>query len=99
MAEQNEVKEYSDDLQKLFLEFLIGSGELASRCQGILDHEYFSRRLSPAAQFIKKYVDDHSMVPTAEQVNATCGTNLQQIDATANVHADWFLGEFEQFCR
>ena len=31
MAEQNEVKEYSDDLQKLFLEFLIGSGELASR--------------------------------------------------------------------
>lgn len=99
MAEQHEIKEYSDDLQKLFLEFLIGNGELASRCQGILEADYFSRRLNPAADFIKKYVDQHSMVPTAEQVNATCGTNLQQIDPTANVHADWFLGEFEQFCR
>lgn len=99
MAEQYEVKEYSDDLQKLFLEFLIGNTELATRCQGILNADYFSRRLAPAAAFIKKYIDDHSKVPTAEQINAICGTSLQQLDATANIHSDWFLIEFEQFCR
>ena len=100
MAEQHEVKEYSDDLQKLFLEFLIGDSELAARCQGILDSKYFSRRLAPAAKFIKEYVDEHSLVPTADQINATCGTTIQQIEpATVTTHSDWFLSEFEQFCR
>lgn len=99
MAEENEIKEYSDDLQKLFLEFLIADGELASRCQGIMSHEYFGRRLSPAAEFIKKYVDEYSTVPTTELVNASCGTNLQQLGDDVRMHSDWFLTEFEQFCR
>lgn len=99
MADNNEVKEYSDDLQKLFLEFLIADGELASRCQGIMSHEYFSRRLAPAAEFVKKYVDEYSNVPTAEQINATCGTALQQLGDEVRIHSEWFLAEFEQFCR
>ena len=94
-----EVKEYSVDLQKLFLEFLVSDKELMSRCQNVLDGSHFSRSLQESAEFIKKYAADYSDVPTVEQIKAVTGLELKQIPGEAQAHKDWFLSEFEQFAR
>ena len=95
-----EVKEYSVELQKLFLEFLISDRELLSRCQNVLDGTYFTRSLQQTAEFIKEYANKYSECPTLDQVVAVTGTELKQIPETeTQSHKDWFLGEFEQFSR
>ena len=94
-----EIKEYSTDLQKLFLEFLISDRELLARCQNVLDDTFFSRSLQEAAKFIKDYANKYSDCPTVDQIVAVTGTELKQVPGEASAHKDWFLTEFEQFAR
>ena len=94
-----EVKEYSTDLQKLFLEFLISDKELLSRCQNVLDDTHFARSLQDTAKFVKEYANKYSDCPTVEQIAAVTGTELKQVPGEAQAHKDWFLTEFEQFAR
>lgn len=94
-----EIKEYSAELQKLFLEFLVSDKELLSRCQNVLDETHFARSLQATAAFIKEYANKYSDCPTAEQIQAVTGTELKQIPGEASAHRDWFLSEFEQFAR
>ena len=51
MAE--EVKEYTEDMQKLYVEFLLSDSELYARCQAILDAEYFDRKFRKSVKFIQ----------------------------------------------
>ena len=95
----NEVKEYSADLQKLFLEFLVSDKELLSRCQNVLEGSYFTRSLQATAEFIKEYAGKYSDCPTVEQIKAVTDTELRVIPGEASSHKEWFLTEFEQFAR
>lgn len=95
----NEVKEYSADLQKLFLEFLVSDKELLSRCQNVLESAYFTRSLQATAEFIKDYAGKYSDCPTVEQIKAVTDTELRVIPGEASSHKEWFLTEFEQFAR
>ena len=95
----NEVKEYSVDLQKLFLEFLVSDKELLSRCQNVLEGSYFTRSLQATAEFIKEYAGKYSDCPTIEQIKAVTDTELRVIPGEAASHKEWFLTEFEQFAR
>lgn len=95
----NDVKEYSIDLQKLFLEFLISNRDLAARCQNVLDPEHFDRRLRSGAEFIKNYMNEQGNIPDVAQIAATCGIELTNLEDRANEHASWFLEEFEGFAR
>ena len=95
----NEVKEYSADLQKLFLEFLVSDKELLSRCQNVLESAYFTRSLQATAEFIKDYAGKYSDCPTVEQIKAVTDTDLRVIPGEAASHKEWFLTEFEQFAR
>lgn len=95
----DEIKEYSTDLQKLFLEFLVSDRELLSRCQNVLDDSYFSRGLQETAKFIKDYANKYSDCPTLEQISAVTGTELRSVPGEASSHKEWFLTEFEQFAR
>ncbi len=95
----DEIKEYSAELQKLFLEFLVSDKELLSRCQNVLDETHFTRSLQATAAFIKEYANKYSDCPTVEQIQAVTGTDLKQIPGEAVAHKDWFLTEFEQFAR
>lgn len=95
----NEVKEYSADLQKLFLEFLVSDKELLSRCQNVLEGSYFTRSLQATAEFIKEYAGKYSDCPTVEQIKAVTDTELRVIPGEAASHKEWFLTEFEQFAR
>jgi KaiC/GvpD/RAD55 family RecA-like ATPase len=94
-----EIKEYSTDLQKLFLEFLISDKELLSRCQNVLEGSYFTKSLQSTATFIKEYAGKYSDCPTVEQIKAVTDTELKSIPIEASTHKEWFLTEFEQFAR
>ena len=94
-----DIKEYSSDLQKLFLEFLVSDNELLSRCQNVLDPVYFTRSLQEAAKFIKEYANEYSNCPTSDQIKAVTGTEILPISGGVEAHKEWFLIEFEQFAR
>jgi archaellum biogenesis ATPase FlaH len=92
-------KEYTEDMQKLYIEFLLSDPELYARCQAIIDAEYFDRKLRKSVKFIQEHVNGYSVVPTPEQLKAQTGvefTLVKDIDAR---HDEWFLDDFEQFCK
>ena len=99
MSSQSEVKEYSEDLQKLFLEMMIDSPESYVRVQNIYNVENFNRSLKSAAKFIKEHADKHKAMPTVEQVNATCATTFIKTTDLKEEHYDWFIEEFEGFSK
>ena len=92
-------KEYTEDMQKLYIEFLLSDPELYARCQAIVDAEYFDRKFRKSVKFIQEHVNGYSVVPTPEQLKAQTGvefTLVKDIDAR---HDEWFLDDFEQFCK
>ena len=92
-------KDYSEDLQRLFLEMMIDHPESYIRVQNIFNKENFSRSLQPAAEFIKEHSDKHKTLPTVAQVNAVSGTLLKATTGLNEAHYNWFLEEFEGFSR
>lgn len=93
-----DVKDYGHDVQKLFLNFLISSRDLAARCQNVLDPDHFDRRLRGSAEFIKNYITEHGNIPDVLQIKAVTNTELEVFNV-ADDHSVWFLDEFEKFSR
>ena len=92
-------KEYSNDLQKLFLEMMLQNAESFVRVQNIYNPDNFDRSLRSAAKFIKEHVDQHKAMPTAEQIKAVTAVELKPVPDVTNSHYDWFMKEFEGFTR
>ena len=69
------------------------------RVQNIYNPENFDRSLRPAAEFIKKHVNDHRTMPVLEQINAATGLKLNHIPDLNEDHFSWFMGEFESFTK
>jgi replicative DNA helicase len=92
-------KEYSPDLQKLFIEMMMQDAQNYVRVQNIFNVENFDRSLKDAAEFIKSHCTNHTAMPTYEQLNAATGVNAKPIPDMADGHNDWFLEEFEGFTK
>jgi archaellum biogenesis ATPase FlaH len=92
-------KEYTTDLQKLFLEMMLQNAESYVRVQNIYNPENFDRSLREAAKFIKQHVDTHKAMPTAEQIKAVTSLDLKPVPDLTDSHYDWFMGEFEGFTK
>ena len=92
-------EEYSYDLQKLYLEFLQGDKELFVRCNAILKDSYFDRSLRAAVSFMQEHVDKYGDMPTLEQMKVKGEIELQDLRDNTAAHQEWFLDEFEKFCR
>ena len=92
-------KEYTADLQKLFLEMMLNDAQNYVRVQNIYNIDNFDRSLHDTAEFIKTHSDDHGTLPTAEQVKAVTGVELKPVPDINESHNDWFLGEFEGFTK
>lgn len=92
-------KEYSEDLQKLFLEIMLDHPESYVRVQNIFDPNNFNRSLKDAAVFIKDHTEKYKAMPTIEQINASVGSTLQATKDLKEEHTDWFLEEFEGFSQ
>jgi KaiC/GvpD/RAD55 family RecA-like ATPase len=92
-------KEYSQDLQRLFLEMMLQESQSYVRVQNIYNPENFDRSLRDAATFIKEHADQHKIMPTIEQVKAVTGVELKRVQDLNDSHYDWFMTEFEAFTK
>jgi archaellum biogenesis ATPase FlaH len=92
-------KEYSVQLQTLFLEMMLQNSESYVRVQNIYNPENFDRSLRSTAKFIKEHVDQYKSMPTAQQVKAVTSLDLQPVPDLGDNHYDWFMTEFESFTK
>ena len=92
-------KEYSVDLQKLFLEMMIQDAQSYTRISNIYNPENFDRSIKDVAKFIKTHSSDFKTLPTIEQIHAVTGVMLKHVPDLTEDHYTWFLTEFEGFTR
>jgi len=93
------MKEYSAEIQKLFLEMMMQDAETFVRVQNIFNEENFDRSLREAAKFIREHSSDYKTMPTKEQILAQTGVELKEVPDVGEGHYDWFMAEFEGFSR
>ena len=94
----SEVKNYSADLQQLFVQFMFSDPELYSRVRSIIKAEYFDRSIRPVVKQLIEHSDEYSSIPSLEMVKAETGVTVEKLD-NIDQHIDWFVDEFETFCR
>ena len=94
-----DIKEYTDDIEMLFLRFLITDAEIFSRCQNIIEPIYFSKKYRAAVDLIKSHSVAHNAIPTPDQITAVSNVVLEPLANITPDHHNWFLKEFEVFCR
>jgi len=92
-------KDYSIDLQKLFLEIMLIDAESFVRVQNIFDPVNFDRSLRKTAQFMIDYSEKYNNLPDVKQIKAETGVDLEPVDNLDEGVQEWFLDEFEGFSR
>jgi archaellum biogenesis ATPase FlaH len=92
-------KEYSAELQKLFLEIMLENPEIYVRVQNIYNPENFHKSIKSAAKFIKEHSTKFKSLPTHTQIRAVTGIDLQPVPELTQNHYDWFMEEFEAFTK
>jgi len=97
--QQSQAKNYSFDVQKLYIEMLLADAESFARAQNIFKPESFDRKLQPIAKFVKDYMDEYKVMPEVEIVNAEHDIKLKTAKDLDPAHFNWLLDEFETFSR
>jgi len=93
-------EEYTEDLQKLYLEFLLADKDLFVRCNAITSSKYFVRKYQPVMDFIQEHVDGYGDLPTHEQIKAKVRIEFDDVrEKITDDHKKWFMDEYEKFCR
>ena len=92
-------KDYSSDLQKLFLEMMLQNPQNYVRVQNIYNPENFDRSLRAVADFVKTHSDDFKTMPSLEQIQAVTGVELKTLPEVIEGQNEWFLQEFEGFTK
>lgn len=100
MAKDREIKEYTTDIEDLFISFLITNPELYVRCKNIIKPTHFEdNKNKKTISFLEEHYDDYSVLPTEQQIVALVKKEYDKLDDITEKHYDWFLDEFESFCR
>lgn len=94
-----DINKYTEDMQELFLRFLISDNDLFARCQNIVDQDHFAGKFRPIVSLLKEHSTKYNSVPTLDQINAVSKVKLEQIQNVTPDHHNWFLDEFETFSR
>lgn len=94
------IENYNEDIENLFIQFLYSDAETFIRVKNILSATYFddpdNRKI---VNFMLEYTNEHTSLPTEQQMKAITGKNVEKITDINDEHTDWFLGEFEKFCQ
>ena len=99
MRKQSDNKEYSVELQKLFLQMMITNAELYTRVMNIMNSENFDKSLRPAAELFKEHTTKYGVLPDSTQLKALTGIDIEVIPELSQGHYDWFFEEFESFTK
>ena len=91
--------DYGVDIQKTYLEIMLSDAQTYVRCQAVFDPQNFDRKLQPAAEFIKNFVEEHNTLPTEKIVNTATNSKLEVPTGLNEQHYDWLLSDFETFSR
>lgn len=97
--EQTELKEYSEEVQKVLIQFMLTDSSAFVRCQNIVKPEYWNERLRPAVRYILKFAGEYRALPTPEQVSAETKIEVPVIPNIQSQHSEWFLDTVSDFCR
>ena len=92
-------KNFTPDLQKLFLEIMLSDAQDYVRVQNIYNPDNFDRSLRAVAEFVKTHGDEYKTLPTLDQIRATTGVELKAVADLTEGHHEWFLTEFESFTK
>lgn len=96
----SEINDYSKDIEDIFINFMMSKPDLFVRCKGILKPQYFDDTQNrQTVAFIEGYSTDFSKIPSLEQITAVTQKVITLMPLEAETHDDWFLREFEKFCR
>ena len=94
-----EVKDYSAEIQKVLIQFMISDPTAFVRCQNIIRPQYWEENLRPAVRYIQKFAEEYRVLPTPEQVEAESGVKVEKINDIKEQHTEWFLHTVEDFCK
>ncbi len=94
-----DITEYTPEIQEMFLKFLVSDPDLFARCQNIVQARHFDRQFRNAVDLMMSHTKDHNTMPTLEQINSVGNLKLDIIPNVTPDHQNWFLDEFETFCR
>jgi len=95
----SDIKQYTEEVQELFLRFLLSDKDLFARCQSIVKPSFFNSKYRNAVELFQSHSEKYNSIPTPEQVSAAAGIELEPIPNVTVDHHNWFLAEFETFCR
>ena len=87
----SQAKNYSFDVQKLYLEMFLADAESFARASNIFLPQHFERKLQPVAKFIKDYVEEYKVMPEVDQVNASQDIKLKGAKDLDPSHFNWLL--------
>jgi KaiC/GvpD/RAD55 family RecA-like ATPase len=93
------MKDYSVEVQRLFLEIMMQDAQSFVRVQNIFNEDNFDRSIRSAAKFIKEHCDKYKTLPERSQIRAVTTVDLQEIPDLNDGHLEWFMTEFESFTR
>lgn len=99
MEDKKEITEYTIEIQKNLLEYMVSSEEYFTRCQNILSAEYFDKKLKPVMRYILKYTEEYNALPDPHQIKAETGIVLMKMSNIDERNMKWFLDLTEEFCR
>jgi len=96
----SEIKEYTSEIENIFIRFFITEPSLFVRCLGIINSEHFNDAThKKVIYFLTEYARSYNGLPTIEQIHAVTGVKLVKLDECSDVECDWFLDEYEKFAR
>ena len=95
----SDIKEYGEDIQELFLRFLVTDPDVFVRVNNIVEPYMFNRKYREAVEFLKDHANKYASIPTLEQLEAVNGIELKPVEDAHDSHMSWFMDEFETFCR
>jgi replicative DNA helicase len=96
----SEINDYNKDIEDLFISFMVSKPDLFVRCKGIIKSDYFDDRQNrDTVAFIESYSTDFSSIPALQQIKAVTGKDIDIMEVESAIHENWFLREFEKFCR
>lgn len=96
----SEITDYTKEIEDLFINFMVSKPDLFVRCKGILKSGYFDDKQNrDTIAFVENYSTDFTDIPALEQIKAVTGKEIYLMPLEAEKHDQWFLREFERFCR
>jgi len=79
---------------------MMSNKDLFVRCKGIIKSGYFDDKQNrDTVAFIEGYSTAFSIIPSLEEIKAVTKKDIKIMEVEAATHDNWFLREFEKFCK